>query len=124
MIQKAIDPSIGENTPGYVYEDLILLSYQGNLADPLASYMVSHLGNTKMGSAQVDKQLKVLKSINVMSMKGSRSFRHALRKPNNDEHLRSAAKRGNSSGSQFASPTGNSKEEQIRKLASVNVPYG
>ena len=86
------------------------------------NYIFLSLGNTKMGSSQVDKQLKVLKSINVISMKGSRSFRHALRKPNNDEHLRSAAKRGNSSGSQFASPTGNNKEEQIRKLASVNIP--
>ena len=117
VIQKAIDPATGEDTPGYVYEELIQLSYQANIAEGLASYLVSHLGNTK--DRQTDKQLKVLKTLNVLSTKGSRLFRHALRKPNNDEHLRAAAKRGNYS--QFASPSGTNKEDQIRTLATVHM---
>ena len=117
VIQKAVDPGYGETTPGYVYEELIQLSYQGNVAEGLASYLVSPLGSTKSGS--IDKHLKTLKTLHIVCTKGSRVFRHALRKPNNDEHLRSCAKRGNYSGSQFSSPAGTSKEDQIRKLASV-----
>jgi len=119
IIQKAIDPGYGETTPGYVYEELIQLSYEGNLAEGLASNLVSHLGNTKV--KDVEKQLKVLKTLYTISTKGSRLFRHSLRKPNNDEHLRAAAKRGNNSSSQFASPGGTSKEDQIRKLATVDI---
>ena len=99
-----------------MYEELIQLSYQGNVAEGLASHLVSPL-STKAGN--VDKHLKALKTLHIVCMKGSRVFRHALRKPNNDEHLRASAKRGNYSASQFSSPAGTTKEDQIRKLASV-----
>ena len=122
VIQKAIDPGTGEATPGYVYEELIQLSYQGNVADGLASYLVSYLGNAT--SKYVEKQLNVLKTLQIVSTKGSRLFRHALRKSNNDEHLRAAAKRGNISGSQLSSPSGTNKEDQIRNLATVSLVKG
>ena len=100
-----------------MYEELIHLSYQGTVAEGLASYLVSPLGSTKTGN--IDKQLKTLKTIHTLCMKGSRVFRHALRKPNNDELLRASAKRGNYSASQLSSPAGTTKEDQIRKLAMV-----
>ena len=89
------------------------------MAEGLASCLVSHLGNAK--DRQTEKQLKVLKTLNIVSTKGSRLFRHALRKPNNDEHLRAAARRGNYCASQFASPSGTNKEDQIRTLATVHI---
>ena len=118
-IQKAIDPAYSESTPGYIYEELIQLSYEGNLAEGLASTLVYHLQNTKVDN--VEKQLKVLKTIHTLSTKGSRLFRHSLRKPNNDEHLRTAARRGNYSSSLLSSPGGTTKEVEIRKLATVYI---
>ena len=100
-----------------MYEELTHLSYQGNVAEGLASYLMSPLGGTK--TANIDKQLKTLKTVHTVCMKGSRVFRHALRKPYNDEVLRASAKRGNYSASQFSSPAGTTKEDEIRKLAMV-----
>ena len=117
LIQKATDPSTGLDTPGYVYEELIQLTYQGNVAESLASCLVSHLA--KASYNRTEKPLKVLKSLNILSRKGSRNFRRALRNANNDEHLRAAARRGNSNASQFASPSGTNNEDKIRTLAMV-----
>ena len=89
------------------------------MAEVLASHLISHLGNAK--DRQTEKQLKVLKTINVVSTQGSRVFRHSLRKPNNDEHLRAVAKRGNYCASQFVSPSGTNKEDRIRTLATVHI---
>ena len=113
MVLKATESErFGPDTPGYVYEELIRLSFDGKSGANLATVLTSRLQATKA----VESKLKTLKTIQQLALKGSREFRRSLRQ--SDEFLKNAAESGSDlTASTSSVPSGNVKLHQVRSIA-------
>jgi len=122
LILKATDAGEGSlggggpDTPGYVYEELVRLTFEvdkGDKGHSLASVLVSKL----QGAKTVESKVKTLKTLRHLTFKGSRNFRKGLRL--HDEQLRNSAESGimTSSSAEVTSSSSAKKVHQIRQLA-------
>lgn len=108
---KATDPSDGQETPGYVYEELIRLTYNedARLATGLANVLTAKLSSSRSPEAR----LKTLKTLAHVGPRASKAFRRSLR--THDEFLKAAAESG--VGHVAGSPAGAVKWQQVRHVA-------
>ncbi len=112
LLKKATTSTGADDVPGFVFEELIELSFVSPAAaEQLADFLSARLARPSGAKAK----LKTLKSLDAVARRGSRAFRKRLREL--DEVLRAAA---NTTVKEDAL-VGNEAHLQIRELAKVGL---